>query len=681
MSGCVMAAADGTKSDDKSGSGFKAYERYLFGALIAIVAAAASLSVFTMRGQLRTMETVINDTLRVRVQPHAAEQNKDISVVVFNEETLVQFPYRSPVDRGFLAELTNALGEAGAKGIIFDVLFDQPTEPEKDQAFIEAIRNFEGPVVAAWGDKDAGLIEVQHEYLQYMSKESGLILGFANVVTDPDGVVREYITKLDSAGDIMSMSGTMSQIVTGRTPPETGIIDWVMPADAGATVFQQFIAHRVTHFAKIPALQPKLKQWLGGRIVYVGADLEQRDRKATSMGANPNFPRTIPGVMVQTQVLAQLLDQREVRNASDMLKYFVVGLMALIGVALSLATIRLLWRLSGFVFVFTAYVGIVGALAFSGVVFMPFAPVLTALMVAFGLGIAMDGFLTQRDEQFIRGAFSHYLDPAMVDQLAENPDALRLGGDKREMSIIFTDIAGFTTMSEELEPDELTTLLNQYFDGMSELIFQHGGAIDKFIGDAVVAHFGAPTPLPNHALQAIRCAEAMDRFCEKFRKENAHLGLGITRIGVHSGIATVGNFGGTTRFDYTAIGDAVNVAARLESSNKTYGTRIAVSDGATALASAAAGEDDRLPLFQTIGHIVLKGKTKPVTVYTLNTDADEEFIWAYEAAFSLFETSLDRTKKALADLLALRPDDPLTNFHLRRIERGETTSVIGMTTK
>ena len=216
---------------------------------------------------------------------------------------------------------------------------------------------------------------------------------------------------------------------------------------------------------------------------------------------------------------------------------------------------------------------------------------------------------------------------------------------------------------------------------MSDLIFKHGGAIDKFIGDAVVAHFGAPTPLENHALQAIRCAEAMDRFCERFRSENAHLGLGVTRIGVHSGIATVGNFGGTTRFDYTAIGDAVNVAARLESSNKTYGTRIAISDGAMALANAAAGDEDTLPLMQTIGHIVLKGKTKPVTVYTLNTDADEEFIWAYEAAFSLFESSIERTKSALSELLKLRPGDPLTLFHLNRIERGETSSVIGMRTK
>lgn len=674
-----MAAIDATKASD-TGGGFKAYERYVFGGLIAVVVAAVAISIFTMRGQLRTLETVINDTLRVQVQPHGAEQNKDITIVAFSEETLVQFPYRSPVDRKFLADLTTALGNAGARGIIFDVLFDQPTEPEKDQALIDAIRAFDGPVVSAWGNEEAGLIKVQHEYLQAFSKESGIILGFANLITDPDGVVREYTTRLEGV-EKLSMSGTMAEIVTGETPPEHGVIDWVIPAEGGATIFQQFPAHRITHFASIPALEGKLKDWIGGRIVYVGADLEQRDRHETSMGVDIRYPRTIPGVVIQAHVLAQLLDGREVKNATENVKYFIVALAALLGVALALATFRLIWRSLGFVVAGVGYIVFVGVMAYASIIFLPVAPVLTALTLAFGLGIGLDAFLTQRDEQFIRGAFSHYLDPAMVDQLAENPDALRLGGDKREMSIVFTDIQGFTTMSEELEPDVLTKLLNEYFDGMSDLIFKYGGAIDKFIGDAVVAHFGAPTPLDNHALQAIRCAEAMDRFCERFRSENAHLGLGVTRIGVHSGIATVGNFGGTTRFDYTAIGDAVNVAARLESSNKTYGTRIAISDGAMAHASAAASDDDALPLLQTIGHIILKGKTNPVTVYTLNTDADEEFIWAYEAAFSLFGSSIERTKKALAELLKLQPGDPLTLYHLKRIERGETSSIVGMQTK
>ncbi|MEL6794983.1 MAG: adenylate/guanylate cyclase domain-containing protein, partial [Pseudomonadota bacterium] len=300
-----------------------------------------------------------------------------------------------------------------------------------------------------------------------------------------------------------------------------------------------------------------------------------------------------------------------------------------------------------------------------------------AIFLSFLLAISLDSFLTQRDERFIRLAFSHYLEPAMVDQLADDPQALRLGGDRREMSIIFTDIQGFTTMSEELPPDQLTRLLNDYFDGMSDIIIAHGGAIDKFIGDAVVAHFGAPTPMANHALRALQCAGELDKFGERFRRKNAHLGLGVTRIGVHTGVATVGNFGGRARFDYTAMGDTVNTAARLESSNKRYGTRVGVSQETAEAANADATREDELPLLQTIGQIMLKGKTKPVTVYTVNNDADEEFVWAYEAAFSMIETDLAKAKTALEELFRANPNDPLVRWHLNRFEQGETGIMIG----
>ena len=212
---------------------------------------------------------------------------------------------------------------------------------------------------------------------------------------------------------------------------------------------------------------------------------------------------------------------------------------------------------------------------------------------------------------------------------------------------------------------------------MSDIIIAHGGAIDKFIGDAVVAHFGAPTPMRDHAIKALQCAAELDRFGEQFRRKNAHLGLGITRIGVHTGVATVGNFGGRARFDYTAMGDTVNTAARLESSNKRYGTRVGVSQETAEAANAMASRDEALPLLQTIGHIMLKGKTKPVTVYTVNNDAEEEFVWAYEAAFSLIDVDLAKARKALEELFRTNPNDPLVIWHLGRFERGETGTMIG----
>lgn len=651
-------------------------ERPVFGVIIAIIASLISMAAFTLSGQLKLLETEVNDQLRVILPHHAAEQDKRISIVTLTEDTLIRFPYRSPVDRGFLAELLNVLNEVGVRAVVFDVLFDQPTEPEKDAALIAAMRAFDGPIVAAWGNEEAGLIKEQNDYLQAFAAETGIAMGFANVVTDEDGVVRHFVTRLDGV-DQLSMSGTVAKEITGVTPVEEGVIDWAIPADDGATVFQEIPGHRVTQFAKMDGMMPRLKTWLGGRIIFIGADLEQRDRHQTSMAVDSQKERTIPGVLIQAHVLAQLLDERVVPNASNMLIYFVVAVMAFAGAILGLGRWILIWKAASAALLVASYLVLVFFLARNQVLFLPVAPALASLFLATTMAISLESFLTQRDERFIRRAFSHYLEPAMVDQLAEDPQALRLGGDRREMSLIFTDIAGFTTMSEELPPDQLTRLLNDYFDGMSDTIIEHGGAIDKFIGDAVVAHFGAPTPMDDHALQALKCAEKLDIFAEQFRQKNAHLGLGVTRIGVHSGVATVGNFGGRARFDYTAMGDTVNTAARLESSNKRYGTRIGVSQATAEMAGAVAGSGERLPLLQTIGQVNLKGKSKPVTVYTINTDAEEEFVWAYEAAFSLIDVDLEKARAALTELFRNNPSDPLVKWHLDRLKDGGTGTIIG----
>ena len=650
-------------------------ERFLWGLAAVILAALLSIAAFRGIPQLASLETAANDQLRVNIAPRG-EQDKRISVVAFDEKTLLQFPYRSPVDRRFLADLVDALGQAGVEAIVFDVLFDQPTEPEKDEALIDALRRFEGPVVAAWGDKQAGFTPEQTEYIYNFADRAGIQLGFAHLVVDDDGVVRRFTTRLEGV-EKLSMSGTMAKAMIGETPMENGTIDWVQPSKEGATLFQQFPAIRVVQFVQREATLNVLRKSLDGRVVFIGADLEQRDRHQTPLSVDPRNTRTIPGVVIQAFVLSQLLDGRIVPNSPPWLVYALVGVLALVGVVIGLSRWNLAWKAAAMIAVLLIYLTLVAGLARTATHFLPVAPTVAALFLSFMLAISLDSFLTQRDERFIRLAFSHYLEPAMVDQLADDPQALRLGGDRREMSIIFTDIQGFTTMSEELPPDQLTRLLNDYFDGMSDIIMAHGGAIDKFIGDAVVAHFGAPTPMKNHALKALQCAAELDKFGEQFRRKNAHLGLGMTRIGVHTGIATVGNFGGRARFDYTAMGDTVNTAARLESANKRYGTRVGVSQETAEAANAMAGREDRLPLLQTIGHIMLKGKTRPVTVYTVNNDAEEEFVWAYEAAFSMVDVDLNKATTAFEELSRANPNDPLVKWHLERFGRGETGTMIG----
>jgi len=186
-------------------------ERPVYGLIIAIIALFVSMAAFTFSGQLKLLETEVNDQLRVVLPHHAAEQDKRISIITLTEETLIQFPYRSPVDRGFLAELLNVINEAGVKGVVIDILFDQPTEPEKDAALIAAMQAFDGPIVAAWGNEEAGLIKEQSDYLQAFAEETGVHMGFANVVTDADGVVRQFVTRLDGV-EKLSMAGAMAEI-------------------------------------------------------------------------------------------------------------------------------------------------------------------------------------------------------------------------------------------------------------------------------------------------------------------------------------------------------------------------------------------------------------------------------------------------------------------------------------
>jgi adenylate cyclase len=309
----------------------------------------------------------------------------------------------------------------------------------------------------------------------------------------------------------------------------------------------------------------------------------------------------------------------------------LVGLIAYL-----LATTRwaVAFKVAAIALLGIAYLAAVAAFAKAGGPVLPMVSPLLAIMFSTAGAMGTDAVRAHRERRFIRNAFSHYLAPQLVEELVSNPDMLRLGGERREMSILFTDIAGFTGMSEALKPEELSELLNEYLEGVSDIVMNHHGVIDKFIGDAVVGLFGVPGAEPGHAAQALECAMAIDKFAEAFRKTRSSMGLGETRIGVHTGIATVGNFGGRSRFDYTAIGDAMNTTARLESSNRAFGTRIAVSGDC--LVAAEPYLQSPLPL-QPIGDVVLKGKQETIFVATIRRDISAEWLTQYRQAFDALE--------------------------------------------
>jgi adenylate cyclase len=272
----------------------------------------------------------------------------------------------------------------------------------------------------------------------------------------------------------------------------------------------------------------------------------------------------------------------------------------------------------------------------------------------------------QAEAERAHASLSRYFSPNLAQRLGSDTGAAELEGQRREIATVFTDIANFTALVESLEPSTLGALLNEYLTGMTDVVFAHEGTVAKIIGDALHILFGAPAEQPDHAARAVDCALAMDEYAQAFSERSNQKGvaLGTTRIGVHAGPAIVGNFGGGRFFDYTAYGDTINVAARLEGANKQLGTRICVS----------ATLADKVKSFRgrPIGDLVLRGKTEALRAYEpLRPEQYKETATkAYLEAFKLLEAGDANAMAAFASHVGKQPQDQLASFHLKRLLNG-----------
>jgi len=267
-----------------------------------------------------------------------------------------------------------------------------------------------------------------------------------------------------------------------------------------------------------------------------------------------------------------------------------------------------------------------------------------------------------------RMALARYFSPNLAAQLASNPRLMELGGERRTGTFIFTDLANFTPLVEASDPGRIVPLLNAYLEGVTQAVFAREGTVVKILGDAVYAMFGAPVEQEDHAGRAVECALAIDAFAREFETAQLAEGmaLGVTRIGVNTGSAIIGNFGGELFFDYTAHGDAINVAARLEGANKQLGTRICVS-------ATTVGE---MPDFRgrPTGELVLKGREAALMAYEpLSEEAFQSpQTAAYVAAYEkLANGDAIGARQAFATLVGQHGDDPLALFHLQRLLGGK----------
>ncbi|MBV9634363.1 MAG: adenylate/guanylate cyclase domain-containing protein [Methylobacteriaceae bacterium] len=393
-----------------------------------------------------------------------------------------------------------------------------------------------------------------------------------------------------------------------------------------------------------------------GSIAFIGASApEAGGLRATA--ADP----FMPSVQIQADAAEQLLDGAFLtRPRAAVLAERAGSAILSVGAIVAGAMLGPFWAS------LVAALLIVAWVATATLAFVRFSllidPLVPALLAAFAFqGTALARFaIVWRERRAIEARFAQHLSPAIVRRIAQNLDVLRLEGEERIVTALFTDIEGFTALTERGRPQEVGSLLNAYLDRVSSLVVEHGGMIDKIVGDAVHAFFNAPLDLEDHARCAIACAQAIVGATDALRTkpEAARLAFGRTRIGIESGPAVVGDFGGSRKLDYTAHGAAINTAAKLEASNKLFRSSIAVGPGAVALCPGLA--------FRPLGHIRPSTESQPILVCEPWPEANQDDLAAYIEAFETSGSDRARAVGLFGELAGRYPHDPVLRGWVER---------------
>jgi adenylate cyclase len=544
--------------------------------------------------------------LRVTAMAPLVDQDPRVVMVVYNDETLEHTGRRSPLDRGLLARALTQLDALGAKAIGIDILVDQ-AQPEDDQ-LVAALRGMKTPTHLAFASNatNPGEVQLWQEAFERRIETNlaGSRSGPASVriEVDADGVVRHWpnhppgeppMLAVSLAPPVPDFHGYHGALRFRRAR----FVDRPLYAEFPIDLFGQ------------PATASLFKRAVAGRYVLIGADISDADRVANPAtfltGEKP------PGLRVHADLLSQILDDRPLTPIPGWA--LAVADLAVVagGVLAALARLRPVWNQGLLALELCALA--VTPFALQGLGFdtglVPQFGWVVGWLAAYMATAAAARSVGAQQRRYAQSALGKYLPKDVAAAILRDPSRIALQGERREIYALFSDLQGFTEMTHALEPERVASLLNAYLDLLSQAVLEHGGTIDKFVGDAVVAFWGAPIARPDDGERAARAAMAMWRVGEAFRTAplKDHPQVGRTRVGLHRGAAIVGNFGGEGRIQYTALGDVMNTASRLEAANKTLHTRLLVSR--EALPAALAGE------FRAMGRIGLRGRSTPVEVY------------------------------------------------------------------
>jgi len=599
----------------------------------------------------------------------------DIVIVGIDQESFSMMKRPWPWPRSIHGKLIRALGKAGAKGIVMDIIFSNPSNPREDRALVDAIREVRNVVLAA----DVEIVRTER-FSQSMLitpiedfVNAGARFGISSIPLDSDNVVRRIFWGTPEGPSLEVSAAEMLGIPTEK--------------DVARMVHFAGSAQGFPYASYYQALDPERhlpEGFFKDKVVLVGkhsqakkesfSDVTGKYRlhlqppspvRGVDMFATPSYimdNRLSPGIEIHASTLQSLIrDDR----LSPLRTPGAVILLALLSIFLTL--INRNWsplKSVGVNFVVGIGYLFVSYLLFSRQgLFLPFAAPLSAVVVNFVSSGIMSYVGVERKRRYLKEAFSHYLSPQVAKKILQDPERLRLGGQRVQATVLFSDLGGFTEMSERLEPEEVVSIMTRYMTEMTRIIFKYNGTLDKFIGDAIMAVWGAPAEDEDQALHACMAALEMQRRTKTLSDEIMTQGYRLSmRIGINTGIVMAGNMGSEERFDFTVIGDNVNIASRLEGMNKVYGTRIMVSE------ATRAGLDGRASS-RELGSVRVKGKKQAIRVHELMDGERSPWIDVFEEGLRFYrEGRFDSARERFSKVLEMEPDDKPGRLYLEQCD-------------
>lgn len=638
--------------------------------VIAVLIGLGTGAVLNWWDGWRSVEVRAYDVLNVATAP--LKSTLPITIIAIDEASFAQTGQRWPWPRSMHAKLVDRLAASQASVIAFDLLFPEASTPEDDEAFAKAIERAGNVVLAAdhaYHETSAARQWIRVDPIQTLTM-AGAVTGLATSSLDDDAIMR----RVPQPDDALWRQAIRMLI---RTRPGSVEEPWVHPDAMVRHLGPARTFPYVSYYQVLNGDESIPPDFFQDQIVLIGRDvrasLDSGLAQAEAFGTSflRSSRQMTPGVEVHATLIENALMGLTVTPSPPW------QLWSLLAGAMLLAWPFVQWwhplrSAIGIVGIGGAAVGLSAWLYVSFSTWLPMLSTLVALGLTYGTTAAGSYLTERRRATEIRGALEKYVSGDIVAEIVAHPERLQLGGQRKELTVFFCDLAGFTTLSENLTPEALASVINVYLSEVTHIILAHGGTVDKFIGDAVMAFWGAPLDDPEHAFHgvtsAIEVLVAMQRLQPKFDSMGAP-GLGL-RIGLHSGPAIVGNMGSDLRFNYTAVGDTVNLAARLEGANKAYGT------GTLFTAATVEGLKGRIPV-RRVDRVKVKGKHQAVDVFT--ACADLELVALSDAAWAAWEARDWAAARAVwQDIVSRYPSDTVAPGFIARLDamlaEGEPTT-------